>query len=465
MKYPYIFIGNIPRRAKRKDVENLLKRFGRMIDFQLKGKENGPNFVVARYATIRASQTALDADLELELENTALHIEEKRSKLDYFPWLELTEQIDFDQLARDYAFRNVVMEDHLVEFILSLATYYGIKEEAYQTLIDRLTSLCHIKPKDLHDLCPPHLSGMIFNKSKKDSNGRNILVEFKCIILAAENITLRRDNTVKYNIPTMSREEAEKNLRLNLVKGLFLYFFAKFAHGPKFEMKPRFYGASEPLKTTLQVITGHNDTSVALRSYFKLMTPYFTMDYKKEELRLKNDLFRPKLRAKSTIASDVEISDQPSKELINDHHGCNAPYPSDDRSSKKLYSEILCKNSEQPRMVKIQNQEQVVEDQRATSTISIEPLDVNNNIDDFDVFDDSDDEEYPVVRSVINQVLQEKKCATCLIKVEEHNTHNLYDCVDELMEKLAKKDARIRELEMQNMELKSKLEKYLGNLV
>ena len=52
-----------------------------MIDFQLKGKENGPNFVVARYATIRASQTALDADLELELENTALHIEEKRSKV------------------------------------------------------------------------------------------------------------------------------------------------------------------------------------------------------------------------------------------------------------------------------------------------------------------------------------------------------------------------------------------------
>merc|ERR1712141_991298 len=102
---------------------------------------------------------------------------------------------------------------------------------------------------------------------------------------------------------TMSREEAEKNLRINLVKGLFLYFFAKFAHGPKFEMKPRFYGASEPLKTTLQVITGHNDTSVALHSYFKLMTPYFTMDYKKEELRLKNDLFRPKLRAKSTTAS------------------------------------------------------------------------------------------------------------------------------------------------------------------
>ena len=116
-------------------------------------------------------------------------------------------------------------------------------------------------------------------------------------------------------------------------------------------------------------------------------------------------------------------------------------------------------------MVNIQNHEPDVEDQRATSTVPIEPLDVNNNIDDFDVFDDSDDEEYPVVRSVINQVLQEKKCDTCLIKVEEHNTHNLYDCVDELMEKLAKKDARIRELEMQNMELKSKLEKYLGNLV
>ena len=65
------------------------------------------------------------------------------------------------------------------------------------------------------------------------------------------------------------------------------------------------------------------------------------MDYKKEELRLKNDLFRPKLRAKSTIASDVEISDQPSKELINDHHGCNAPYPSDDRLIFFIYKQSI----------------------------------------------------------------------------------------------------------------------------
>ena len=141
------------------------------------------------------------------------------------------------------------------------------------------------------------------------------------------------------------------------------------------------------------------------------------------------------------------------------------PYILIHRSSKKLYSEILCKNSEEPRMFNIQNHEPDVEDQLVTTAVPIEPLDVNGNIDDFDVFDDSDDEEYPVVRSVINQVLQEKKCATCLIKVEEHNAHNLYDCVDELMEKLANKDARIRELEIQNMELKSKLEKYRGNLV
>ena len=54
------------------------------------------------------------------------------------------------------------------------------------------------------------------------------------------------------------------------------------------------------------------------------------MNYKKEELRLKNDLFRPKLRAKSTKASDAEISDQPSKDLINaDHYEWNAPNPSE----------------------------------------------------------------------------------------------------------------------------------------
>ena len=96
---------------------------------------------------------------------------------------------------------------------------------------------------------------------------------------------------------------------------------------------------------------------------------------------------------------------------------------------------------------------------------AIEPLDINGNVDEFDIFDDKDDEEYPVVRSVINQVLREKECATCLIKVEEHNAHNLYNCVDELLKNLAEKDARIRELEIQNMELESKLEKFHGDLV
>ena len=156
------------------------------------------------------------------------------------------------------------------------------------------------------------------------------------------------------------------------------------------------------------------------------------------------------------------------------------PFPySHYRSSKKLYSEILlCKNSEEPRMVSnIQIHEPDFEDQLSTSSVpvepldingnvdAIEPLDINGNVDEFDIFDDKDDEEYPVVRSVINQVLREKECATCLIKVEEHNAHDLYDCVDELLKNLAEKDARIRELEIQNMELESKLEKFHGDLV
>ena len=132
-----------------------------------------------------------------------------------------------------------------------------------------------------------------------------------------------------------------------------------------------------------------------------------------------------------------------------------------------MYSEILlCKNSEEPRMVSnIQIHEPDVEDQLSTSAVPEEPLDINSNVDEFDIFDDKDDEEYPVVRSVINQVLREKECATCLIKMEEHNAHNLYDCVDELLKNLAEKDARIRELEIQNMELESKLEKFHGDLV
>lgn len=463
MKYPCIFIGNIPRGAKQKDIENLLKRFGRIITIRLQEKEKGPSYVVARYATHTSQEKACDADLKLYYENTALHIEEKRAKFDYFPWLELSKQIDFDELAEDYAYRNVVMEDHLVEFILSLATYHRMESEPYQDLVDRLTSLCHIKPKDLHDLCPPHLSGMIFNKSGKDKNGRNTLQDFKCILLAAENITLRRDDTVEYKIPMISREQAEYMLRLNLVKGLFLYFFAKFAHGPKFIMRQRFYGGSEPLKTTLEVVTGHSHINVALKAYFNLMNPYFSMDYKKDELKLKNDLYRPKPRARSTKASNAVISNQLSKDAV--YNELNAPKPSE-RSSKKLYSEILCKNSEEPYMVSnVQSPEVYIEDQHAIYQYAepMEPLDINGNIEEFAT--DDEDEEYPVVISVVNQVLEEKKCANCSIKLEVHNAHDLYDCVDELLKNLAKKDARIRELEIQNVGLKSKLEIFQGDLV
>ena len=84
---------------------------------------------------------------------------------------------------------------------------------------------------------------------------------------------------------------------------------------------------SEPLKTTLEVVTGHSHITVALKAYFNLMKPYFTMDYKKDELKLKNDLYRPKPRARSTKASNAVISNQQSKDAV--YNELNAPKPSE----------------------------------------------------------------------------------------------------------------------------------------
>lgn len=113
----------------------------------------------------------------------------------------------------------------------------------------------------------------------------------------------------------------------------------------------------------------------------------------------------------------------------------------------------------------VQSPEVYIEDQHAIYQYAepMEPLDINGNIEEFAT--DDEDEEYPVVISVVNQVLEEKKCANCSIKLEVHNAHDLYDCVDELLKNLAKKDARIRELEIQNVGLKSKLEIFQGDLV
>ena len=67
----------------------------------------------------------------------------------------------------------------------------------------------------------------------------------------------------------MSPEYAGQKLKEILVEGLFVYFFAKFCHGPRFKIKLAFYQRSEPIKSTLLVVTGAKDIQEAIYKYFQ----------------------------------------------------------------------------------------------------------------------------------------------------------------------------------------------------
>ena len=79
-----------------------------------------------------------------------------------------------------------------------------------------------------------------FEKTKLDQKTGHLSLDIKSILDDCKDITLENDWVV-YNLPKVPKQKAAENLHEVLVKGLFIYFLAKFAHGPVFRVKLQYY--------------------------------------------------------------------------------------------------------------------------------------------------------------------------------------------------------------------------------
>ena len=85
-----------------------------------------------------------------------------------------------------------------------------------------------------------------FKKTKLDQKTGRLSLDIKSILDDCRDITIENDWIV-YNLPKVPKQEAAENLHEVLVKGLFIYFLAKFAHGPVFRVKLEYYIVSSNL--------------------------------------------------------------------------------------------------------------------------------------------------------------------------------------------------------------------------
>ncbi len=98
---------------------------------------------------------------------------------------------------------------------------------------------------------PPNLSGLVNNQaagySKSPSpkkNSSSVITrtgskfDVGAILARCPSLfSVDEENVVHYMRPEEDKESASKRIRNILVEGLFVYFFAKFCHGPTFEIK------------------------------------------------------------------------------------------------------------------------------------------------------------------------------------------------------------------------------------
>ena len=251
-------------------------------------------------------------------------------------------KIDWTEVAAKYVFRKVQMEDHLADYIYKLACYRNVKEEKFEKLEMMLMKLSESCPKDIMEIMPPHLSGMVYNKTRIDKKTGCKSLDIKDILKEApDKFTMREDGLLTYHLPELTKQEAIQNLRETLVKGVFIYFLAKFAHGPIFKIRPDYYSKSEPVKTTMQMITGESSIMVGLTQYFEDMKAFFYFNRKEKQLTLVNDYFnkdynRGELQTylnKKEPFLEVEIEKKPGMtvDMVRNHEGW-VRYVNDDRA-------------------------------------------------------------------------------------------------------------------------------------
>ena len=147
------------------------------------------------------------------------------------------------------------------------------------------SSLSDSRPADLHMIMPPSISGLVFNQAKQEGSNsythshpkaggkyfdvRSLLKRWpdlfkvytrrrgssnqkKCVLMKSNvffsisqlgpdkpcegnNGTKEDDHQQVEYLSRIGKEDAVNKLREILVEGLFVYFFAKFCHGPVFK--------------------------------------------------------------------------------------------------------------------------------------------------------------------------------------------------------------------------------------
>ena len=175
------------------------------------------------------------------------------------------------------------------DFIHAFAMYREVYHEDIGTLVDSLYELLSKTGKYQEFGCPllpPNLSGMLHNLSIKSEpfNWPKYLSGFPDYVEVVD-----KGKKVKYVGPFMTKKEAEVELQFIIIQGIFIYFLAKFCHGPVFKIKMEYYKTAEPIHTLLTCVLDQHSVFGSLRSYFVLMNEVFKFDSHNDELRLVTD--------------------------------------------------------------------------------------------------------------------------------------------------------------------------------
>ena len=93
----------------------------------------------------------------------------------YYPpansgWRQELENFNWKACASKYLYRVVTMEDYLVEYIHTQASYRQLDEELIETMVNRLKDLAENEPPDVTDMMPPHVSGVVYNQTRDPGN-------------------------------------------------------------------------------------------------------------------------------------------------------------------------------------------------------------------------------------------------------------------------------------------------------
>jgi len=209
-------------------------------------------------------------------------------------WLPLFKGFQWRPVLAKYCLKVRLMDDYLMDFIHVFAMYREVYEEDIGTLVDLLYELLSITNKYQEfgsPLLPPNLSGMVHNLSVKNEpyNWRKYLSGFPDYIEVSG-----KGKKIKYVGPFMTKKRAKEELQYIIVEGIFIYFLAKFCHGPVFKIKMEYYRTAEPIHTLLTSVLDKHSVFGSLRNYFIMMDEVFKFNSTDDELRLVTDYWSVK---------------------------------------------------------------------------------------------------------------------------------------------------------------------------